>query len=267
VKSMNNNKKVTLRENEQRFRKIFDSLCDGIIVVDVNTRKFYLNNKKICQMLGYSTRELQKLGVKDIHPEESLPYVIGEFEKLAKGKTTVAKDIPVKRKDGSVFYAEVSSSRVRLGRKNYLVKILRDTSDRKTAVDILRNQIRMLTERNKELQLFYKASRLFSDYNKTLDDILGEVIQLIPSAYQYPEVCSVRMEVKDKKFTMDNWRKSKWVQSADIFINKEKTGVIEVAYLEDRVSAYGGAFLKEEKDMLEALANLLGVCVFYKGKG
>jgi PAS domain S-box-containing protein len=266
VKSMKNNRKITLRESEQRFRKIFDSLCDGIIIEDVNTRKFYLNNKKICQMLGYSTRELRKLGVKDILPEESLPYVIGEFEKLAKGKTTVAKDIPVKRKDGSVFCAEVSSSRVRLGRKNYLVKIFRDISDRKTAVDILRSQIRMLTERSKELQLFYKVSRVLSDFNKTSDNALWEIIRLIPSAYKYPEVCCVRIEFKGKEFKTDNWSRSKWVQSTDIFINKEKIGVIEVTYLEDRVSAYGGAFLKEERDMLEALANLLGVCIFYKGK-
>jgi len=260
------NKKVTLREREKKFEKIFYGLNDGIIISDAKTQKFYLNNKKISKMLGYSIHELQKLSVKDIHPEESLPYVIEEFKKSVKGEITVATDIPVKRKDGSVFCAEVSSSRVRLGRKNYLVKIFRDISDRKTAVDILRSQIRMLTERSKELQLFYKVSRVLSDFNKTSDNALWEIIRLIPSAYKYPEVCCVRIEFKGKEFKTDNWSRSKWVQSTDIFINKEKIGVIEVTYLEDRVSAYGGAFLKEERDMLEALANLLGVCIFYKGK-
>jgi len=85
----------------------------------------------ICQMLGYSLEEIQNLGVVDIHPKEDLPYVIKQFEKQTEGESALAKDIPVKRKDGSVFYAEINSAWVTLSGKTYLMRIFRDITERK----------------------------------------------------------------------------------------------------------------------------------------
>ncbi|MCK5578968.1 MAG: PAS domain S-box protein, partial [Planctomycetes bacterium] len=105
---MTDNKKKTsdidqirkeLENSEDRFKAIFDGARDGIIIADVESKKFHLGNKSIRQMLGYSNEEISGLGVMDIHPEEHLPYVIEQFEKQRKKEITLAKDIPVKRKD------------------------------------------------------------------------------------------------------------------------------------------------------------------------
>lgn len=66
-------------------------------------------------MLGYSQEESKKMGVMDIYPKEDLPYVMEQFEKQTRGEITLAKDIPVKRKnqsmkDGSIqFYRQADS--------------------------------------------------------------------------------------------------------------------------------------------------------------
>ena len=127
-----------LKESEQRFRNIFDNAKDGILLADTETKKFYTGNKSICQMLGYSLCEIKNLGVVDIHPREDLSHVIEQFEKQTKKEIILAKDIPVKRKNCSVFYADINASLMFLDGKTYLMGTFRDVTDRKRAEEALK---------------------------------------------------------------------------------------------------------------------------------
>ena len=137
-----------LKESEERVRAIFDNATDGILLADIENKRFYTGNKMICQMLGYDIEEIKKLGVMDIHPKEDPPYVIEHFMRQA-GKES--RDIPVKRKDGSIFYADINSSPIVLGGKTYLVGIFRDITERKQAE-------REIKKRVKELEEFYEMA-------------------------------------------------------------------------------------------------------------
>lgn len=120
------------------YKAIFDNATDGILLADIENKKFYIGNKMICQTLGYSLEEITNMGVMDIHPEEDLPYVIEQFEKQAKREIGLAQDIPVKKKDGSIFYVDINSFLITLPGKTYLVGIFRDTTERKRAEEELR---------------------------------------------------------------------------------------------------------------------------------
>ncbi len=126
-----------LKESEERFRTIFENANDGILLADVENRKFYTGNKKICQMLGYSLEEIKNIRVMDIHPAKDLPYVVEQFEKQLRMEITLATNISVKRKDGSVFYADINSSPITLAGKRYLLGIFRDVTERKQAEEQL----------------------------------------------------------------------------------------------------------------------------------
>jgi PAS domain S-box-containing protein len=89
-------------------------------------------------MLGYSLDEVKNLSLEDIHPREQLAYVMGQFKKQASREITLAKDIPVKRKDGTVFYADVNSAPVKLSGKTYVMGLFRDITDRRQAEAALR---------------------------------------------------------------------------------------------------------------------------------
>ena len=130
--------KELARSKEEEFRAVFDNAADGILIADMESKKFYMGNNSICRMLGYSLEEIKNLRVKDIHPEKDLPYVMSQFEGLAKGDFHLAEDLPVKRKDGGIFYADINATTIVIAGKAYLIGFFRDTTLRKQAEDLLR---------------------------------------------------------------------------------------------------------------------------------
>jgi PAS domain S-box-containing protein len=127
-----------LKESEQRFKAIFDNAVDGITLADPESKKFYTCNKMFSQMLGYSLEEINNLGIADIHPDKDLPYVMQQFEKLVRQEISIAKDIPTKRRDASIFYADINSSLITVAGKSYIMGIFRDITERKKAEEALR---------------------------------------------------------------------------------------------------------------------------------
>jgi signal transduction histidine kinase len=122
----------------------------------------------------------------------------------------------------------------------------------------LRRLAHDLIERIKELNCLYGISRLVEKENTSLDDILQGVVDLIPPAWQYPEVTCARIGLKDRIFKTANFREARWKQADAIVVNGKHAGTLEVYYLEERPFSYEGPFLKEERDLIHGIAERLG---------
>jgi PAS domain S-box-containing protein len=120
-----------LRESEEKFRALFEGAAEGIIVADIKSRKFLYANPRICQMLGYTEMELKSMGMADVHPKDSFKYVISEFEAQVRGEKILAKNIPFLRKDGTVIYADVNSSKILVEGKECNVGFFTDVTEQK----------------------------------------------------------------------------------------------------------------------------------------
>lgn len=118
---------------EERFKIIFETIGDGMVLADVANQQLFIGNTAFYTMVGYSPEEVQKLKVSDLHLEEDVSYVLEQFDKQARGEIQVARDIRVKRKDGSILYTDVNASPIILDGKKYLLAVFRDITERKEA--------------------------------------------------------------------------------------------------------------------------------------
>ena len=128
-----------LKESEEKFRIIFNNTTDGILIADIEEKKFFMANNTICSLLGYTREEIIGLSIKDIHPKADLPYIIEQFERQARGESNIGEDLPVMRKDGTVFYVDIRTRPIVLSGKKYLVGVFNDITERKKA-DIALNE-------------------------------------------------------------------------------------------------------------------------------
>jgi len=115
-----------------------------------------------------------------------------------------------------------------------------------------------LGEREKELECIYALSTLLENKENTVEDILKNIVELIPPAWQYPEVTAGRIAIKGFEFTTKNYKKTDWVLSAPIKEQGEEIGTLEVIYLEKKPILDEGPFLKEEKDLLNTMVERIG---------
>ena len=120
-----------VRESEAKLRTIFEGALDGILVADTETGKFLSGNPAICRMLGYTLEEVLCIGVPDIHPKQDVPRAMKQFESLLRGESEMAADMPMMRKDGSVFYADIKAAPIRIGGRDGLLGIFRDITERR----------------------------------------------------------------------------------------------------------------------------------------
>ncbi len=164
-----------LRESEEKLRAMFEGVLDGILVVDVQAGQFLTANPEICRMLGYSVEEILRMSVADIHRKEDLPRVMEQFGRLVRGETTLNTDIPLLRKDGTVFFADIKGAHIRLGGKDTLLGMFRDITERKQAERELvesENRFRSLVEQSLT-GIFIIQDRKLAYCNPRFAEILG----------------------------------------------------------------------------------------------
>lgn len=115
-----------------------------------------------------------------------------------------------------------------------------------------------LRERVKELDCLYEITRLSQRQELALSGILAGACSVAARAWQYPETACVRLSLGGQTFATPNWRRPAARQESAVVIGGETVGRIEVGYLDKRPPADEGPFLREERHLLDALAEHLG---------
>ena len=115
-----------------------------------------------------------------------------------------------------------------------------------------------LRERIKELNCLYGVSQLAERNLHSLDNLLQELVNFLPYSWQYPEITCTRILFKGKTYSSNGFKVTSWRQSAQIYMYHEAIGEVGIFYLEECPPADEGPFLKEERALLDAVAEQIG---------
>ncbi len=124
-----------------------------------------------------------------------------------------------------------------------------------------RGSQRALTERVKELTCLQRIAQIAAEPDRPLDAILQEVVELLPPAWQYPEIALARIVVDGRAYATPGFRRTHWKQTARLVVGGSGRGAVEVFYGRPRPELDEGPFLKEERNLIEAVARQVALLV------
>ena len=187
-----------VRESEERFRSIFETVTDAIFVQDIETGKFIDVNQRALDTFGYGREELLDMSFHDLSDNKP-PYTAVE----AKSRTQLAVEGKpqtfewrCKKKNGTLFWAEIGCRSAVFGGKHHLLSTFHDITIRKNAeasliklsqsdtltglanrgvfVTSLEHAIKDARRRNRGAAVFYLDLDNFKDVNDTLGHPVGD---------------------------------------------------------------------------------------------
>lgn len=134
----------------------------------------------------------------------------------------------------------------------------RGSAARESAADATGRLILDLEKRTRELDCLYGLSRLVATLGISLEQIAQGFADLLPPAWQYPEIACARITLEDREFKTKSFRRTRWRQVSDIKLHGERVGSVEICYLEEKPESDEGPFLRQERDLIDAVAERLG---------
>lgn len=118
-----------LRQSEEMYRQLFETVSDAILVFDAKTRRLIDVNDRSISLYGYSREEFMRLNYWDITAESDLSEVA--IEETLAGKRTRVPLRYHKKRDGVLFPVEISSSTFTLAGRQVFCGVVRDISERR----------------------------------------------------------------------------------------------------------------------------------------
>jgi PAS domain S-box-containing protein len=164
-----------LKESEERFRLAFENANIGMCLVDLQGRLMKVN-RQMCEIFGYSQKELENMTVNDIaHPEDT--NISPTFIQRAKSGEVDHASFEKRylHRQGRIVWGQVSSSLVRdaKGVPQYFISHVQDITERRQAEEDRKNLEIRIQRMEKMEALGTLAGGVAHDLNNILSGIVG----------------------------------------------------------------------------------------------
>ncbi|MGM0497492.1 MAG: PEP/pyruvate-binding domain-containing protein [Bacteroidota bacterium] len=111
-------------------------------------------------------------------------------------------------------------------------------------------------ERLKELSCINQTTKIIKE-NKSIEETLQKIALNLPKGWQYPEYTAARIKYDGKEYRSAGFEETEWVQRQEFNTIENKQGIIEIYYTRQFPERYEGPFIKEERDLIFNLSNLI----------
>ena len=125
-------KAAELARKELIYGALFRQIGSGVEIIDPHSLQFLEVNDATCRMLGYSREELLRMRLTDTQADQNEEQLKEAIRKLFAAGTRRFENRH-RRKDGSVYDAEISATLLKLHERDLIVAVHDDITERKQA--------------------------------------------------------------------------------------------------------------------------------------
>ncbi|MEJ2722126.1 MAG: LuxR family transcriptional regulator, partial [bacterium] len=130
--------------------------------------------------------------------------------------------------------------------------------------DSIKGLLSSLQERAKVLNCLYRVDEALSHPDSPFDTVGQRLVEAIPPGWQYPSICRAKIVLRGQEYNSHDYADSRWIQEAEISVMGETVGRVTVLYIEEKPSADEGPFLKEERRLINAIADRIGLFILQR---
>ncbi|MDP3148252.1 MAG: PAS domain S-box protein, partial [Ignavibacteria bacterium] len=135
-----------LSNSEIRYRRLFESAKDGILILDAETGKIIDVNPYLIEMLGYSKEKFIEKEIWEIGFFKDIVANYDKFVELQQKKYVRYDNLPLEANDGHKINVEFVSNVYLVDDQNVIQCNIRDITERKRAEESLREKEYMLSQ-------------------------------------------------------------------------------------------------------------------------
>jgi PAS domain S-box-containing protein len=245
VESENTTSRLT--DSEIRYRRLFETAHDGILILHAKTGQVTDVNPFLEKMLGYSHEEFVGKKLWEIGPFKDIEESKFAFTELQEKGYVRYEHLPLQARDGHEVAVEFVSNVYKIDHTSVIQCNIRDITEHKQAEDTLR-------ERFKELTCLYGIG-LELQKNLLVDDLCHRIIKHLVRAMQFPDITAAVIELDSKECASKKYSKglSHGLQ-AEIKTGKDVRGHLWVYYTEQRPF-----IIPHEQNLVNGIAQILGL--------
>lgn len=154
-----------LRESENRFRTLFESATDCMLILDMDGRIVDINRTGY-ERLGYQEHEMLGRKIAEFDTPKFAVLVSEQMAKIAEEGNSIFESAHV-CKDGSIMPVEINTRTIQLGGESRYFSVIRDITQRKHAERQLR-ELTMHLQTVREEEKAHLAREIHDDLGSTL---------------------------------------------------------------------------------------------------
>src|SRR3989344_6624130 len=150
-KEPKNTKKEVLSESEIKYRRLFETAHDGILILDSETGQITDVNPYLEKLLGYTKVEFLNKKLWEVGAFKNMKASRDAFRIIQKKGYIRYEDLPLETKSGELIEVEFVSNSYIAGGNLVIQCNIRDITERKR-VDLIKETKRLLEEEKKKVQ-------------------------------------------------------------------------------------------------------------------
>jgi len=162
-----------LRASETRYRRLFESAKDGILILDAETGRVLDVNPFLTSLLGYTHADLLGRNIWDLGPFKNMAVSKDAFKELQDEGYIRYEDLPLQSQDGRLINVEFVSNVYWAGQTQVIQCNIRDITQRKRAEEERKKLEAQLQVSQKMEAIGSLAAGVAHDFNNLLSVILG----------------------------------------------------------------------------------------------